>query len=46
MVIVVYLGMAAPAVIVILVFLYAMGLAEVDPNKKGPFAKYLPDDDE
>lgn len=45
-VIVVYLGMAAPAVIVILGFLYAMGLAEADPSKKGPFAKYLPDDDE
>ena len=45
-VIVVYLGMAAPAVIVILGFLYALGLAEVDPTKKGPFAKYLPDDDE
>ena len=44
-VIVVYLGMAAPAVIVILGFLYAMGLAEVDPSKKGPFAKYLPDDE-
>ena len=44
-VIVVYLGMAAPAVIVILGFLYAMGLSEVDPSKKGPFAKYLPDDE-
>ena len=27
-------------------FLYALGLAEIDPSKKGPFAKYLPDDDE
>lgn len=45
-VVVVYLSMAAPAVIVILGFLYALGLAELDPTKKGPFAKYLPEDDE
>ncbi len=45
-VIVVYLSMVAPAVIVIFGFLYALGLAELDPTKKGPFAKYLPDDDE
>ena len=45
-VIVVYLAMAAPAVIVILGFLYALGLAGVDTTKKGPFAKYLPDDDQ
>lgn len=45
-VIVVYLAMAAPAVIVIFGFLYALGLAGIDPTKKGPFAKYLPDDDQ
>lgn len=45
-IIVVYLGMVAPAVIVILGFLYALGLAEIDPTKKGPLAKYLPEDDE
>lgn len=45
-VIVVYLGMLAPAVIAIFGFVYALGLAELDPTKKGPFAKYLPEDDQ
>lgn len=44
-VVVVYLSMAAPAVIVILGFLYALGLADIDPSKKSPLAKYLPEDD-
>ena len=39
-VIVVYLGMAAPAV-AILGFLYALGLAEVDSQQEGPVCQVL-----
>lgn len=44
-VIVVYVTMAAPVLLIILGFVYGLGCAGVDPDKRGPFAKYLPDDD-
>ena len=44
-VIVVYVTMAAPILIMMLGFVYALGCAGVDASKKGPFAKYLPDDE-
>lgn len=43
-VIVVYVSMVAPPLIVMLGFVYALGLAGVDRSKRGPFAKYLPED--
>ncbi|HIR90551.1 MAG TPA: hypothetical protein IAC01_02050 [Candidatus Limicola stercorigallinarum] len=43
-VVVVYVAMAAPIMIMMFGFLYALGLAPLDPNKPGPFDKYLPDD--
>lgn len=44
-VIVVYVTMAAPILIMMLGFVYALGCAGVDASKRGPFAKYLPDDE-
>lgn len=45
-VVVVYVSMAAPVLFVVIGFLYAVGCAGVDRTKRGPFAKYLPEDDE
>lgn len=45
-VVVVYVSMAAPVLFVVIGFVYAMGCAGVDRTKRGPFAKYLPEDDE
>lgn len=45
-VVVVYVTMTAPVLLMMLGFAYALGCAGVDPSKRGPFAKYLPDDDE
>ena len=45
-IIVVYVTMAAPVLFIIAGFLYALGRAGVDPSRRGPFAKYLPDDEE
>ena len=44
-VVVVYVTMAAPILIMMLGFLYALGCAGVDASKRGPFAKYLPADE-
>ena len=44
-VIVVYVTMAAPILIMMLGLVYALGCAGVDASKRGPFAKYLPDDE-
>ena len=44
-VIVVYVTMAAPILIMMLGLAYALGCAGVDTSKRGPFAKYLPDDE-
>lgn len=43
-VIVVYVTMAAPILIMVLGFVYALGCAGTDRSRRGPFAKYLPDD--
>lgn len=43
-VIVVYVSVVAPVLIMVLGFLYALGCAGTDRAKRGPFAKYLPDD--
>lgn len=43
-VVVVYVAMVAPILIVVVGFVYALGCAGVDKDKRGPFAKYLPDD--
>lgn len=43
-VIVVYVSVVAPVLIMVLGFLYALGCAGTDRTKRGPFAKYLPDD--
>ena len=43
-VVVVYVTMVAPLLIMMLGFVYAIGCAGVDTSKRGPFAKYLPDD--
>lgn len=43
-VIVVYVSIAAPILIMMFGFSYALGCAGVDRDKRGPFAKYLPDD--
>lgn len=43
-VIVVYVSVAAPVLIMVFGFLYALGCAGTDRTKRGPFAKYLPDD--
>lgn len=43
-VIVVYVSLAAPILIMMFGFSYALGCAGVDRDKRGPFAKYLPDD--
>lgn len=45
-VVVVYVTRVAPIMIMFFGFLYALGCAGVDRSKKGPFAKYLPSDDE
>ena len=45
-VVVVYVSAVAPILFVVLGFVYAVGCAGVDRRKRGPFAKYLPDDDE
>lgn len=42
--VVVYVTMVAPLMIMMLGFVYAVGCAGVDTNKRGPFAKYLPED--
>ena len=42
--VVVYVTMAAPLMIMMLGFVYAVGCAGVDTSKRGPFAKYLPED--
>ena len=42
--VVVYVTMLAPLLIVAIGFVYAIGCAGVDASKRGPFAKYLPDD--
>lgn len=44
-VIVVYVTRAAPILIMMFGFLYALGCAGVDATKRGPFAKYLPKDE-
>ena len=43
-VVVVYVTMVAPILVMMLGFAYALGCAGVDASKRGPFAKYLPDD--
>lgn len=43
-VVVFYVSRLAPVFIVLLGFLYAMGCVPVNKDKRGPFAKYLPDD--
>ena len=43
-VIVVYVTMAAPILIMMFGFLYALGFAPTDTNKRSRFAKYLPKD--
>lgn len=45
-VVVVYVTMAAPILIMVFGFLYALGCAGKDPSKKGPLSRYLPEDDE
>lgn len=45
-VVVIYVTRAAPILIMVFGLLYALGCAGVDASKRGPFAKYLPDDDE
>lgn len=42
--VVVYVTMVAPLMIMMLGFVYAVGCAGVDTSKRGPFAKYLPED--
>lgn len=42
--VVVYVTMAAPLMIMMLGFVYSVGCAGVDTSKRGPFAKYLPED--
>ena len=43
-VIVVYVTMAAPILVMMFGFAYALGCAGADKSRRGPFAKYLPDD--
>ena len=43
-VIVVYVSIAAPILIMMFGLAYALGCAGTDASKRGPFAKYLPDD--
>lgn len=43
-VIVTYVSMVAPVILMIVGFLYALGCAGTDKSRRGPFAKYLPDD--
>lgn len=43
-IVVVYVSAAAPIMIMMFGFLYALGLAPKDKTRRGPFAKYLPDD--
>lgn len=43
-IVVVYVTSAAPIMIMMFGFLYALGLAPKDKTRRGPFAKYLPDD--
>lgn len=43
-VIVTFLSLAMSPVVALLGFCYAMGLAGVNTEKRGPFAKFLPDD--
>ncbi|OUP08696.1 hypothetical protein [Collinsella sp. An2] len=43
-VVVVYVSMAAPILIMMFGLFYALGIAPVDSSRRGPFAKYLPDD--
>lgn len=43
-VIVVYVSIAAPILIMMFGLAYALGCAGTDVSKRGPFAKYLPDD--
>lgn len=45
-VIVVYVAVTAPILFVALGFVYAVGCAGVDRTKRGPLAKYLPDDED
>lgn len=42
--VVVYVTLVAPLMIMMFGFVYAIGCAGVDASKRGPFAKYLPDD--
>ena len=42
--VVVYVTMVAPLLIMMLGFVYAVGCAGVDKSKRGPFARYLPED--
>lgn len=43
-VVVVYVSVAAPILIMLFGFFYALGCAGTDASRRGPFAKYLPDD--
>lgn len=43
-VIVTYVSIAAPILVMLFGFFYALGCAGTDTSRRGPFAKYLPDD--
>ena len=43
-VVVVYVTMVAPIMVMFFGFLYALGIAPVDPSKRGPLSKHLPDE--
>ena len=42
--VVVYVTMVAPLLVMMLGFVYAVGCAGVDASRRGPFARYLPED--
>lgn len=42
--VVVYVTMVAPLLVMVLGFVYAVGCAGVDASRRGPFARYLPED--
>ena len=44
LVVVIYVSRAAPILIMMSGFFYALGMAPADRTKRGAFAKYLPDD--
>lgn len=44
LVVVIYVSRAAPILIMMFGFFYALGMAPADRTKRGAFAKYLPDD--